>query len=123
MRSQYDLEENISLLSTISIVIAGTNFIWGLFFFPWGLFGFVSGFVDIYLFFLALRIRTHYLARDYKKAKEIARYEIFLGVPFGLVVTGIFAYIIYRALDEIIMRAHLVRGKPGIIYAPPQFPS
>ena len=123
MRSQYDLEENTSLLSMVSIVIAGANFIWAMFIFPWGLFGFISGFVDIYLFFLALKIRARYLLRDYKKAKELALYEIFLGIPFGLIITGVFAYTIYRALDEIIMREYLVRGKPEIVYAPPQFPS
>ena len=122
MISQYDVEESTSLLSIISIVIAGVNFMWGMFIFPWGLFGFISGFVDIYLFFFALKIRAYYLVRDYKKAKELAHYGIFLGLLFGLVITGIFTYTIYRGLEEIIIRAHLVRGKPGIVYAPPQFP-
>ena len=122
MRIQYDMEENTSLLSTLSVVIAGVNFIWGMFIFPWGIYGFLSGFVDIYLFFLVLKIKAHYTARDYQEALKLSRYGIILGFLFGLVVLGVLSYVIYRELDEIIVRAHLVRGKPEIVYAPPQFP-
>ncbi len=122
MPGNVDLEDELTTLSLVTIVIAGVNFIWGMFIFPWGLFAYASGIIDILLFFLSLKARSLYLMRNYHYARRIVYYCTILGFIFGLVITGIIAYRVYREIDDIILRRHLVRGKGSIIYAPPQFP-
>ncbi len=123
MPTQLDLEEEISLLSVICIVVAGINIIWAIFLLPWGFFGYASALIDVILFFTTLKIKNLYLTRNYKDARNKAHYFIIIGFIFGLIIIGIVAYRIYREIDDIVLRSHLVRGRTEVIYASPRFPS
>ncbi|NPA75587.1 MAG: hypothetical protein GXO25_05860 [Euryarchaeota archaeon] len=114
--------EALSLLTTLSVAIAGINIVWGIFLYPWGLLGFAFAAVDIGLFFLSLKIKDLYEERNYEEALSLLKIMVILGFICGLVIIGAFAYPRYRELDDIVSKKYLIKSAPGQIYSPPQFP-
>ena len=118
-----DVGETIMFVAYLSLVVAGINIIWGMFFYPWGIIGFAFAGVNVAMFFMATRAKEVYGARDYERARSSMFILSLLGFTCGLVVVGVFAYQIYRVLDDIVDRKYLVKAKRSDFYAPPQFPN
>ncbi len=120
--SMEDLGEDIMFVAYLSLVVAGLNIIFGMFFYPYGLIGFAFSVVDLILFFIAKNTKDVYEARDYDNARDRMKIITILGFITGVIIVGIYAYRIYQNLDSIITRRYLVKTHPGEVYAPPQFP-
>ena len=116
------MDESLALLSTLAVAIAGVNIIWGIFLYPWGFIGFAFAAVDVYLFFLAQSIRRDYDERDYENALKRMHVFILAGFICGLIILGLIAYKPFRELDDIITKKYLIKGTPGKVFGPPQFP-
>ncbi len=116
-------EDNLSFIPTLALAIAGINIVWGIFLYPWGLLGFAFAAVDIYLFFLSLKIREQYEARMYEDALRNLNIFVPLGFVCGLLVLGAAARPVQKRIDDIITKRILIKSSPGKVFAPPQFPN
>ncbi len=114
-------DEYLSILPTLSLALAGINIVWGIFLYPWGLLGFGFAAADIYLFFLALKIKEEYESRMYENALKKLRIFVPIGIVCGLIILGVVARSAQVKIDDVVTKKYLIRSSPKI-FSPPQFP-
>ncbi|OYT59587.1 hypothetical protein B6U71_02455 [Euryarchaeota archaeon ex4484_178] len=124
MKGVENIGESLDLSIIIAIVMAGINALWGIFLLPWGVVGFVFAAVNVLLAILLRKVEDAYSGESYKKARDFLYFPMLLGFIFGWIILGIYLYLIYKALDDIVIRSHLVKEVPEIspMYGSPKIP-
>ncbi len=124
MKGVSNIGESLDLSIIIAIVMAGINALWGIFLLPWGIVGFVFAIINVFQAFLLKGVRDTYSRGSYRKARDSLFLPVILGFIFGWIVFGIYLYLIYISLDNIVIRSHLVSEVPEIspMYSSPQIP-
>jgi|GEM_PF-3265913 len=124
MKGVENIGESLDLSIILAIVMAGINALWGIFLLPWGVVGFIFAIIDVFLAILLRKSKDAYGGGNYRRARDSLTIPVILGFIFGWIILGIYLYSIYKALDDIVIRSHLVKEVPEIspMYSSPKIP-
>ncbi len=121
--SRRDIGESMEFGVMAGIALAGVNMVWGIFLLPWGVIGMVFAALNVLTAFMLRSTKQLYVDKDYEKARSRILFLAILGFITGFLIYGYYLYLIYSALDDIVIRKYLVRGKEKPIeFAPPYIP-
>lgn len=124
MKMDRGIGESIEFGVLLSILTAGLNALWGIFFLPWGLIGIVFSLLNIFAALFLNQGKKGYANGNYKYSREKLKISAVLNFIFGWILLGIYTYKLYMAVDELIIKSHLIRNieEPAPIYASPKIP-
>jgi len=124
MKGVENIGESIDLGIIVAIVMAGINALWGIFLLPWGVVGFLFAIIDVFLAILLRKVKEAYSMGNYRRARDSLYVPMIIGFVFGWIILGIYLYLIYKTLDDIVIRSHLVKEIPEIspMYSSPKIP-
>ena len=94
----------------LTILTAGLNALWGIFFLPWGIVGIVFSLLNILSALFLNQGKKGYLSGDYEYSKEKLKLSTILSFIFGWILLGIYTYRLYAAMDELIVKSHFIRS-------------
>ena len=124
MKGVENIGESLDLSIIIAIVMAGINALWGIFLLPWGIVGFVFALINVFQAFLLRNVKSLYTKGNYKRARDSLFLPMIMGFLFGWIVFGVYIYLIYCSLDNIVLRSHLVKEAPEVspMFSSPKIP-
>ena len=118
------IAESIEFGILLTILTAGLNALWGIFFLPWGIIGIVFALFNILAALSLNQGKKGYANGNYEYSREKLRISTVLNFIFGWVLLGIYTYKLYASVDELIIKSHLIREveEPAPMYASPKIP-
>ncbi len=124
MKMDRGIGESIEFGILLSILMAGLNGLWGIFFLPWGIIGIIFSLLNIFSTLLMNQGKNGYLKGDYEYSRKKLKMSTILNFIFGWVLLGIYTYRLYISVDNLIIRSHLIREVEELapIYASPKIP-
>ncbi len=124
MKGVGSVGESLELSIIIAIVMAGINALWGIFLLPWGIVGFVFAIINVFQALLLRNVKSFYTRGNYRRARDSLFLPMILGFLFGWIVFGVYLYLIYQSLDNIVLRSHLVKEAPEVspMFSSPKIP-
>ncbi len=124
MKMDRGIGESIEFGILLSILMAGLNGLWGIFFLPWGIIGIIFSLLNIFSTLLMNQGKNNYLKGDYEYSRKKLKMSTILNFIFGWVLLGIYTYRLYISVDNLIIRSHLIREveEPAPLYASPKIP-
>jgi len=124
MKVSREIGESIEFGILLSILTAGLNALWGIFFLPWGVVGIIFSLINILSSLLMNQGKKGYMNGDYEFSREKLKISTILNFIFGWILLGIYTYRLYVSVDELIIKSHLIRAveEPAPIYASPKIP-
>ncbi len=123
MKGVEKVGESLNMAIVLSIFVAGINALWGILLLPWGLIGIIFAFLDIFIAFLSKTTRDSYMQGNYVKTRDDLKILWPLGIFFGLVFLGVYFYLIYLSVDNLVVRSHLIRDVEDLpMFASPKIP-
>lgn len=124
MKMDRGIGESIEFGILLSILTAGVNALWGIFFLPWGIIGIIFSLLNIFSTLLMNQGKNGYLKGDYEYSRKKLKVSTILNFIFGWILLGIYTYRLYISVDNLIIRSHLIREveEPAPIYASPKIP-
>ncbi len=124
MKMDRGIGESIEFGILLSILTAGVNALWGIFFLPWGIIGIIFSLLNIFSTLLMNQGKNGYLKGDYEYSRKKLKMSTILNFIFGWILLGIYTYRLYISVDNLIIRSHLIREveEPAPIYASPKIP-
>ncbi len=124
MKMDRGIGESIEFGILLSILMAGLNGLWGIFFLPWGIIGIIFSLLNIFSTLLMNQGKNNYLKGDYEYSRKKLKMSTILNFIFGWVLLGIYTYRLYISVDNLIIRSHLIREVEELapIYASPKIP-
>ncbi|ADD08223.1 hypothetical protein [Candidatus Aciduliprofundum boonei] len=124
MKMDRGIGESIEFGILLSILTAGVNALWGIFFLPWGIIGIIFSLLNIFSTLLMNQGKNGYLKEDYEYSRKKLKMSTILNFIFGWILLGIYTYRLYISVDNLIIRSHLIREveEPAPIYASPKIP-
>lgn len=123
MKGVEKVGESFEMAIVLSIFVAGINALWGILMLPWGLIGIIFAFVDIFIALFSKSTKSLYLQGNYEKARDNLKILWPLGILFGLIFLGVYFYLIYLSVEELVVRNHLIRDVEDLpLFASPKIP-
>ena len=124
MKMDRGIGDSIEFGILLSILTAGVNALWGIFFLPWGIIGIIFSLLNIFSTLLMNQGKNGYLKGDYEYSRKKLKMSTILNFIFGWILLGIYTYRLYISVDNLIIRSHLIREveEPAPIYASPKIP-
>ncbi|EDY35163.1 hypothetical protein ABOONEI_2705 [Aciduliprofundum boonei T469] len=124
MKMDRGIGESIEFGILLSILTAGVNALWGIFFLPWGIIGIIFSLLNIFSTLLMNQGKKGYLKGDYEYSRKKLKMSTILNFIFGWILLGIYTYRLYISVDNLIIRSHLIREveEPAPLYASPKIP-
>ncbi len=124
MKMDRGIGESIEFGILLSILMAGLNGLWGIFFLPRGIIGIIFSLLNIFSTLLMNQGKNGYLKGDYEYSRKKLKMSTILNFIFGWVLLGIYTYRLYISVDNLIIRSHLIREVEELapIYASPKIP-
>ncbi len=124
MKMDRGIGESIEFGILLSILTAGVNALWGIFFLPWGIIGIIFSLLNIFSTLLMNQGKKGYLKGDYEYSRKKLKVSTILNFIFGWILLGIYTYRLYISVDNLIIRSHLIREveEPAPLYASPKIP-
>ncbi len=124
MKMYRGIEESIEFGILLTILTAGLNALWGIFYLPWGIIGIVFSLLNILSALFLNQGKKGYTNGNYEYSREKLKISTILNFIFGWILLGIYTYRLYASVDELIIKSHLIREaeEPAPMYASPKIP-